>query len=172
MTKNQESSISSSGDAGCGCLLLLICIGVGAIALPSFLAPRNEPIFTEAQQYVASFNKAQQVYYAEESVFRTSVEALEIVLKTETANYKYSVRVTKKAALSYGVSKQKELKSYVGGVFVVPAKEVDPNAAKHEILTTQSIICKADHPGPIKPAEPTYQNGEWVCGKGTTQVTK
>ena len=171
MTKNQESSISNANDGGCGCLLLLICIiGVGPIIiLPSFLAPRNEPIFTEAQQYVASFNKAQQVYYAEESVFRTSVEALEIGLKTETPTYKYSFRITKKAAFSYGVSKQKELKSYVGGVFVVPAKEVDPNAAKHEILTTQSIICKADHPGPIKPAEPTYQNGKIACGKGTTR---
>ncbi|MGB8686575.1 MAG: type IV pilin-like G/H family protein [Microcoleus sp.] len=171
MTKNQESSISSSGGGGCGCLLLLICIGVGAINLPSFLNP-TKPKQSEPKQYVSSMSKGQQAYFAEKSVFSTSVEALGLGLKTETANYKYSVRVTKKAAFSYAVSKQKELKSYVGGVFLFPAKGVDQNGAKHEIITTQSIICEADSPGAIKPAEPTYQNGEWVCGKGTTRVTK
>jgi type IV pilus assembly protein PilA len=170
MTKNQESSISDT-NGGCGCLLLLICIGVGTIALPSFLNPSGARQ-SEPKQYVASINKGQQAYYAEKSVFSTSVDALGLGLKTETANYKYSVRTTKKAAFSYAVSKNKSLRGYVGGVFLVPVKEVDPSGAKHEILTTQSIICEADSPGTIKPAEPIYKNGEGVCGKGTTQVTK
>ena len=41
-------------------------------------------------------------------------------------------------------------------------------AAKEKITTT-SILCEADFPGTIKPAEPTYEKGKIACGKGTTQ---
>jgi type IV pilus assembly protein PilA len=95
---------------------------------------------------------------------------LGIGIKTETRNFNYSIRATKKAAFNYAVAKGKNLKSYVGGVFVVPAKNFEPNAAKEEITTT-SILCVSDFPGSIKPAEPTYENGKSACGKGTTQVT-
>ncbi|MEG3900001.1 type IV pilin-like G/H family protein, partial [Microcoleus sp. SVA1_B6] len=71
---------------------------------------------------------------------------------------------------NYGVSKQ-ELKSCIGGVFVVPGKEVDAKAAKNK-MTTASILCQADSAGTSKPAEPTYENGKIACGKGTTEVTK
>jgi type IV pilus assembly protein PilA len=173
MTKNQESSISNANGGGIGCLLLLICIGVmGANALRSFLDFRDSyrrEKQTEARYYVNSMNHAQQAYYAKKSVFSTSVDALGISLETDTTNYKYSVRTTKKAAFSYVVPKDKSLRGYVGGFFLVPAKGVEPNAAKHEILTTQSIICEADSPGTIKPAEPTYENGKIACGKGTTR---
>jgi hypothetical protein len=67
-------------------------------------------------------NKAQQAVFIEKSAFATSVNALGLGLKTETTTFKYSVRATKKAAFNYAVSKQKDLKSYVGGVFLVPAK--------------------------------------------------
>ncbi|HSF75503.1 MAG TPA: type IV pilin-like G/H family protein, partial [Microcoleus sp.] len=92
-------------------------------------------------------------------------------IKTETTNFKYSIRATKKAAFNYGLSKKKDLKSYVGGVFLVPAKNFEPNAAKEE-RTTTSIFCQADSPGTIQPAEPTYENGKIACGKGTTPVTR
>ena len=59
----------------------------------------------------------------------------------------------------------------MGGVFVVSAKEVEPNVTKDELKTT-SILCQADSPGTMKPAEPIYQNGGVICGKGTTEVTK
>ncbi|MEK0179038.1 MAG: general secretion pathway protein GspH [Oscillatoriales cyanobacterium] len=172
MTKKQELMRSLIGN---GCRLLLICMFMTLIDLPStlsYLSQRDKAKESEAKIYVGLMNKGQQAYFAENSVFGTSIEALGLGLKTETANYKYSVRITKKAAFSYGVSKRKESKGYAGGVFVVSAKEVDPNGAKHEILTTQSIICEADKPGTIQPAEPTYKNGEVVCGKGTTAVTK
>ncbi|MEG4497143.1 type IV pilin-like G/H family protein [Microcoleus sp. F10-C6] len=172
MTKYQESSISNSAYNGCGCLLLLMGIGVmGAIALPSFLNTSHSCRIPEAKQYVGSMNKGQQAYFAEKNAFGTSVDALGLGIKTETKNFKYSLRATKKAAFNYGVSKENNLKSYVGGVFLVPAKKFEPNAAKEEI-TTASILCGADSPGTIKPAEPTYENGKIACGKGTTQVTR
>jgi type IV pilus assembly protein PilA len=161
MTKYQESSISNAAYGGCGCLLLLMGIVViGAIALPSFLgaSTQDKDKRVEAKQYVGSMSRGQQAYFAEKNAFSSSVDALGISIKTETRNFKYSIRATKKAAFNYGVSKEKDLKSYVGGVFLVPAKNFDPNAAKEE-RTTTSILCKADSPGTIKPAEPTYENG-------------
>jgi type IV pilus assembly protein PilA len=164
--------MSNSTYNGCGCLLLLMGIEViSAIAMPSFLNTNNTPMISEAKQYVGSMNKAQQADFAEKSAFATSVNPLGIGIKTETTNYKYSVRATKQTAFNYGVSKKPELKSYIGGVFLVPAKNFEPNAAKDEITTT-SILCGPDFPGTIKPAEPTYQNGKTACGKGTREVTK
>ncbi|MEG4117708.1 type IV pilin-like G/H family protein [Microcoleus sp. N9_B4] len=172
MTKYQESSISNAGYGGCGCLLLLMGIGVmGAIALPSFLNTSHSCRIPEAKQYVSSMNKGQQAYFAEKNAFSSSVYALGLGIKTETTHFKYSIRATKKAALNYGVAKEKELKSYVGGVFLVPAKNFEPNAAKEE-RTTTSILCEADFSGTIKPAEPTYKNGKIACGQGTTKRSK
>ncbi|MEG4854114.1 type IV pilin-like G/H family protein [Microcoleus sp. B5-D4] len=173
MTRNQESIVRNAAYRGCGCLSLIIGIGVmNGIALPFYLTNTNRSKQSEAKQYVSSMNKAQQAHFAEKSAFATSVNALEIGIKTETKNYKYSVRATKQTAFNYGVSKQPQLKSYVGGVFLLPVKKVEPNAAKDGKITTISIFCQADSLGPIKPAEPTYENGKLACGQGTRQVTR
>jgi type IV pilus assembly protein PilA len=172
MTKYQESSISNAAYGGCGCLLLLMGIGViSAIALPSFLRQGGKAKQSENKQYVSAMNKGQQAYFAENNAFSSSVDALGLGIKTETRHFKYSIRATKKAAFNYGVSKEKDLKSYVGGVFLLPAKNFEPNAAKEE-RTTTSILCETDSPGRIKPAEPTSENGKIACSKGTTKVTR
>jgi type IV pilus assembly protein PilA len=168
----QDSKSASISPNGCGCLLLLMgIIVIGAIALPSFLYQAGKAKQSENKQYVSAINKAQQAVFIETSAFATSVDALGLGIKTETTNFKYSIRATKKAAFNYAIAKKKELKSYVGGVFLVPSKNFEQNAAKEE-RTTTSILCEADSPGTIKPAEPTYENGKIACGKGTTQPTR
>ncbi|MEG4810832.1 type IV pilin-like G/H family protein [Microcoleus sp. F8-D3] len=154
--------------------LLLICMFIALIDLPStlsYLSQRNRAKKSEAKMYVGSMNRAQQALFIEKSAFVTSVNALEIGIKKETKKYNYSVFATKQTAFNYGVSKQKDIKSYVGVVFVIPATKFDSNASKNKI-TTASILCVADSAGTIKPPEPTYQNGKTACGKGTTQVTR
>lgn len=145
----------------CGCLVILMILT--AIALPSYLNSVSIDPKSEAKQYLSSMNKAQQAYYAEKSNWATSIAALGIGIKTETTKYKYAIRMTKEDILSYGLSKQKKLPSYVGGVFLV---------TDGDVKTTSSILCEADDRGTIEPAEPIYQNGKVICGKGTTQVTK
>lgn len=168
MTQPPESSFSNATYGGCGCLLLLMCISVlGSIALPSFPDRAGKAMQFEAKQYVSSINKGQQAYFAEKSAFATAVNGLELGIKTETTNYKYSVQTTKKAAFSYGVSKEKNLKSYVGAVFVIQVKS---NNTKDE-MRTESILCSADKHGAIRPLPPTLQKDKLVCGTGTTQVT-
>jgi len=169
-----DSKSASISHNGCGCLLLLMGIVViGAIALPSFLVSGGggciPPKTGEARQYVSLVNRAQEALFIEKSAFATSVDALGLGIKTETTTFKYSIRATKKAAFNYAVAKEKSLQSYVGGVFLVPAKNFEPNAAKEKITTT-SILCEADFPGTIKPGEPTYENGKIACGKGTTEL--
>ncbi|MEG4988848.1 type IV pilin-like G/H family protein [Microcoleus sp. BR0-C5] len=173
MSKYQKLSIKNAAYNGCGCLLLLmgIVVVIGGIAMPSYLKKVWNIKQAEAKDYVRSINKGQQAYLAEKSVFSTSVKAVKIGIKTETENYKYSLMTTKKATFNYGVSKQKDLKSFVGGVFVIPATKVESNASTNKTTTT-SILCRADSAGTSKPAEPTYENGKIACGKGTTEVTK
>ena len=180
----------------CGCLLLvygatsLLPSGlfftfgikdkqVEVFVLPSLLTMAIKAKQSEAKQYLSSMNKGQQAYFAETSAFSNYIPALGLGLKTETNNYKYSTRATQTAAFNYAVAKKKTLKNYVGGVFIVPAKKLDPNARRDEV-TTVAIFCQTEKrpffrvkrtDEPDEPAEPIYQNGEVICGKGTTQLT-
>jgi type II secretory pathway pseudopilin PulG len=168
MTKKQElmkSLIRVGGE------LLLICMFLVLIDLPStlsYLSQRNRAKESEAKMYVGSMNRAQQALFIEKSAFATSVNALGIGIKTETTNYKYSVRATKQTAFNYGVCKKPELKSYVGGAFVIRVKS---NNGEDE-MRTESILCSTDTPGTIPHLPPKLQNGKLVCETGTTQVTK
>ncbi|WP_293134657.1 type IV pilin-like G/H family protein [Microcoleus sp. bin38.metabat.b11b12b14.051] len=154
------------------CFLFSMYVGViGVLAHPSFINDKIREMPSEPKQYLSSMNRGQTAYFAQKNTLANSVEALATGIQTETPNYKYSVHATKQAAFNYGLSKHLKNTSYVGGVFVVPAKEVDQNAAKDE-LKTIAILCKADFPGLIQVAEPTYQNGKTACGKGTTAVTE
>jgi type II secretory pathway pseudopilin PulG len=142
--------------------LLLICMFLVLIDLPStlsYLSQRNRAKESEAKMYLGSMNRAQQALFIEKSAFATSVNALGIGIKTETTNYKYSVRATKQTAFNYGVSKKTELKSYVGGAFVIRVKS---NNGEDE-MRTESILCSTDTPGTIPHLPPKLQNGKLVC---------
>lgn len=169
----QNSKLASFPSKGFGCVMLLIFLPIILGAYIDTMYRRLNKAkkqATEAKMYVNAMNKVQQSHFIEKAAFTTSVKALEISSKTEIA-YHYSLYLTKKTAFNYALSQKKELKSYVGGVFVLPAKEVDGKAAKDK-MTTASILCEADFLGTIEPAEPTYQNGKLICGKGTTKVTE
>ena len=179
----------------CGCLLLVygatsllpwglfFTFGIKdkqvEVFVPPLVTMAIKALQSEAKQYLSSMNKGQQAYFAETSAFSNSIPALGLGLKTETNNYKYSLRVTQTASFHYAVAKNKTLKNYVGGVFLVPAKNLDPNARRAEI-TTLTILCETEKrpffkvkrtDEPDEPAEPIYQNGEIICGKGTTKLT-
>jgi hypothetical protein len=168
----QNSKLASIEYNYCGGLVPLMFFGIilAAIVVLPFQARVKYVKQGSARDYVSSINKRQPAYFAEKKVFSTSVKALGIRIKTETENYKYSLVTTKKATFNYAVSKQKDLKSYVGGVFVIPAKKFDSNASKNKITTT-SILCQADSAGTIKPPEPTNQNGKIACATGTVELT-
>ncbi|MEG4111205.1 MULTISPECIES: type IV pilin-like G/H family protein [unclassified Microcoleus] len=169
---SQHNSKSASIESnGCRWLVSLMVIGVlASVVVRPFQARVRINKQWEPRMYISLINKRQQAYFAEKSVFSTSVKALRIrIIKTETENYKYSHHTTKKATFNYGVSKHKDIKSFVGVVFVIPATKVESNASKNKIRTT-SILCRSDSPGTIKPPEPTYQNGKIACAIGTIEM--
>ncbi|HBE16329.1 MAG TPA: general secretion pathway protein GspH [Cyanobacteria bacterium UBA11149] len=157
-----------------GGLLIVSILGIGSIALPSFLNQSQKAcacggLGSEAKQYIGAMNRAQQAYFLENNAFTNNIEKLGLGIKTETENYSYSTHATDKAAFNYGISRQVALRSWVGGVFTVPATDANPNVVKGE-MTTLAILCEANSPGTNKPAAPTYQNGVLACGEGTTQL--
>jgi len=113
-----------------------------------------------AKQYVAAMNKAQQAYYANNTGFTSSVANLGLGrIKADTANYKYSINTGNKAVFNYAVSNQANLKSFVGGVFLVGNK-------------TQTILCLNVAPGEIKPPNPMNTNGVLECAAGTGKIAQ
>lgn len=109
---------------------------------------------SEARQYVTSMNRAQQAYYAENVGFTSSVANLGMGIKPQTDNYTYAISAGNKAVFNYGISRQPNLKSFVGGVFLTANK-------------TQTILCEASVAGRAKPAPPTNNNGVLACGANT-----
>jgi prepilin-type N-terminal cleavage/methylation domain len=145
-------------------LVVIIIIGIlSAIALPAFLSQANKAKQTEAKQYIASINKGQQAYYAENPSFATSVTVLGLGLKTATTNYNYTVTGATDAATALATPVSATLKGYAGGVGLVAAGEAK---------TTQSILCETVAFG--APTAPTLTGVTEVnCGAATmTQVTK
>jgi type IV pilus assembly protein PilA len=149
-----------------------ICVPVGmilaAITLPySNSSGCSGAKLSEAQQYISSINKGQQVKYADDGAFSNSINALGLGLKTQTTNYNYSTISTKNAAFSYGVARNNNLRSYVGAVFLVPVSQ-----AANKEKTTVSILCATNSPGKTQPPDPILQKGNPVCAAGSSLVAK
>jgi type IV pilus assembly protein PilA len=119
-------------------LVVIIIIGIlSAIALPAFLNQANKAKQSEAKQYIASINKGQQAYYAENGKFTTNIPDLGLGLKTETTNYKYTVTENAGgAAINSNATptNTSSLRAYGGAVVLVTSGEAK---------TTQTSICEA-----------------------------
>ena len=132
-----------------------------------FFNPVSKP---EAKHYVGTMNWAQQEYFVENQenhanpgtgVFANDIRKLnrqfKITIPRETKNYQYLLRATDTATFHYAIAKKKELKGYVGAVFMVETAE----------LGTSAILCETTDPGQVIPAEPQMENGVPTCGAET-----
>lgn len=151
---------------------ILACTGIGGIlALRglNFLASAVSCAgpYLEARSNVGAINRAQQAYFENNQRFANSLQELQIGLKSETQNYRYSVQATENAVFHYGIYRhqktqwqkfmgEQESSSYVGAVFVVPGER---GSAK----TTMRVLCESETPGSIQPVAPTLQNGKPIC---------
>lgn len=159
-----------------GCVVtLFLVLGIGSVlALPSLMSCGTfKGKQAEAKQNIGSMNRSQQAYFLENDTFTNSVETLGIGILTQTVNYDYSIRATKTAAFHYAIARKgkKDIKSYVGGVFAVPATNVDPKAHKDE-MTPVGIVCEALRPGSTTPTAPTLVKGVPTCGSDTKDLTR
>jgi hypothetical protein len=150
-----------------GCLALLGLLGVGFIFLidPLFWTG-NDPSKikqSEAKQYIGSMNRAQQAYFLEEDNFTDNIPELGLGISTETENYTYSSHATLLSAINYGVSRQSDLKSYVGGVFLGSVEETGE-------LTTLAIFCETKDKGTHRPPAPIVEDGVIQCAPETVNL--
>ncbi|CAD5920634.1 type IV pilin-like G/H family protein [Planktothrix agardhii] len=144
-------------------LVVIIIIGIlAAIALPSFLSQANKAKQSEAKQYLASINKGQQAYYAENTAFGGSITGLGIGIKSVTSNYTYGVGVVSGAGATAGAVPAQGLKAYAGIVALVGATGTDK--------TTQTALCEGLVGGTPGVTAPNGTDAP-ACG-GMTEVTK
>lgn len=122
----------------------------------------NSPLRSNARQSVSSMNRAQQAYYAENGSFTDSLPKLGIGIRAQNPNYNYSMILSNEAVFNYGISRESDLYSYVGGVFLVGDIDTD--------ISTKTIVCVANLPGTVQPANPTNNNGVLACAANTTEV--
>ncbi|OZH52235.1 pesticin [Hydrocoleum sp. CS-953] len=128
-------------------LVVIIIIGIlSAIALPSFLNQANKAKQSEAKQYLASINKGQQSYYAENGSFITDVKEigkLGLGIKTSTSNYTYALEENTggdgAGANAWTESAAGGLKYYAGLAFLQQVDPTDPQSP----LTSQTILCES-----------------------------
>jgi hypothetical protein len=165
--RQKNSKLATFLSKNVGNLLVWMVIGyLGWVVVTAFMGRVRYVREGMAQEYVRSYNKRQEAYFAKESVFSTSLKPLKVDINAAPKNYTYSFLVTKQATFNYAISKQRNYRSFVGAVFGIPATNVKPNTSKSEIMT-KSKVCKNDSVGTIKPPEPTYQNGNIACATGT-----
>lgn len=144
-------------------LVVIIIIGIlSAIALPSFLSQANKAKQSEAKQYVASMNKGQQAYYAENTQFANdpSGTALGLGIKTATNNYTYVISAGSSLGgiVNANPTAGGALRSYGGSVALVAAGEAS---------TTTSILCEG-----ATGTAGAMAIGNTDCPSGMTAVTK
>ncbi|HBE16064.1 MAG TPA: hypothetical protein DEG17_04005 [Cyanobacteria bacterium UBA11149] len=179
----------------CGCFLL-VSLGVlatlAAITLPfdSSKKAKESKAESKAKTYVGTMIRAQYNYLLERGTFLNDLEEMNLIVKySDTSDiegaiktHSYSISATKNAVFHYGIARSDvyqtkyilfipwrvklKLKSYVSGVFIVPATQFDANASEYE-MTTSGILCETNSPSTNKPAEPTYKDGILAYGEGT-----
>jgi serine/threonine protein kinase len=151
-------------------LFFFVLVGLQSLLLGDVRKAKQ----AEAKNNIGALNRAQQAYFLEYQKFTDDFSQLGTGIKPETPNYRYSIHATDKGVLNYGVSRQKNLKSYVGGVFAVPAtNNIDSSADKKEIITI-AIFCETvrPHPEMTKPSAPILQNGAATCGEDTKDLLR
>jgi len=151
-----------------------LVLGMGAfLSLPSLLSCVNKAKQAEAKTNLGALNRSQQSYYSEFKTFTNSLTDLGVGIKPQSVNYDYSIRTTKTAAFHYAIARKqnskKPLKSYVAGVFLVPATNANPKANQDKLLTV-AIVCEALRPGHATPQIPTLVKGLPTCASDTKNL--
>ncbi|MEQ9483499.1 protein kinase domain-containing protein [Coleofasciculus sp. F4-SAH-05] len=87
-----------------------------------------------------------------------------VLFKREKNQASNSPSYEHEQVVNYAISRQDNLRSYVGFVF-----QTVLNISIHDEITS-SILCKADNPGTIYPAIPNDETGHLACAPGTSEV--
>lgn len=169
--KGDRSSVCYSRLAGLAFLQVAVIGLATTLVVPAFHIQTTRAKYAEAKHNMTRINRAQQNYHTDNYTFSDSLPELNLDIPTQTTNYEYSTRTTANAAFSYGVSRNGKLKSYVGGVFLIPPTDTNAQVTADEELT-RAILCEAASPGTIQLTEPTLLDGQLACSPGTANISR
>ncbi|HEY9830695.1 MAG TPA: type IV pilin-like G/H family protein [Stenomitos sp.] len=168
-SRNREGTVQKARDGRIGGIALLqsAAVLVVAVAVPSFMVYQEGCQSCQGKSGLGIINRAQQSYFLKHQKFADSVQALAIGMKNPTENYEYSTHVTPLSVLNYATSRNKEVTSYVGGVFLEAANDGTDK------LVTIAIACEPmalDERSDL--TEPTVQGNVLECGSNTQYLNR
>ena len=145
-------------------LLLYVVLCLAATVLPFLFSISWNDKQAEGRQDVRSMNRAQKAYFLESNEFADSIQDLGIGRRTPTKKYQSSIRATPLAVFNYATPREKNIKGYVGAVFLTSGDE-----SKGEILTVE-LVCEAKSPSTKRPAEPIVRGNVVECAPNTQRL--
>jgi hypothetical protein len=145
----------------------------------------------EPRAYLDSLLHAQENFFAQQNSFSNNLQELQVDLPDVTS-YEYFADNRRNTALIYSIPRHRDLRGYVGGIFLLPDRQsvinvsdtnsgvsdtnnstnrVNPSVSSSANTTTKvTILCVADRPGNTQPAPPVVMDNQVVCGRQTTEV--
>ncbi|MDX2255644.1 MAG: type IV pilin-like G/H family protein [Pseudanabaenaceae cyanobacterium bins.39] len=148
-----------------------------------FISQARRAKESEAKLYVSSMNRGQQAFFLEKLRWGKTVAELQIGIKEDTENYRYSTRShlpikTLNVPNNLGItiqtatSKKDDLKSYIGVVYLVPFSD-QPNKPTYSLdnLTSLAITCESLKPTNNTSGLPKFEGKEMLCPDGYKKVS-
>ncbi|MEM7726193.1 MAG: type IV pilin-like G/H family protein [Cyanobacteria bacterium P01_A01_bin.45] len=116
----------------------------------------------EGKTYTGAMNRAQQAYILENSKFATSIDELQIGIKSETENYIFQTIPTSnnKSVMNIAKSKKKELSSYIGLVYTVNLNGQEVTVS--QLCETSQLLSQT----PKMPKAPINYSDKISCPNG------
>ena len=145
------------------------------VAIPNMDSP---PWGKEAVKLTEHLNRTQKTYFFENKKFATIKEISEDVFPNSFDNHKYSIEITENAVFSNSMQNDARKDLYIRKNLPVLAAIFgwghEPTytvagAVFYEFSKYEEITCISDTPGWQQLNKPYLQDGEAVCGKGTTK---
>ncbi len=143
--------------------LITLQFSIAAFAIFGLILPTMKTLKTaQAKRTIDSMDLEQSNNFMQKNKFLPSILFLDV--NRGGSNYTYSTHATPLYALNYAIPKQKNLNSFVSGVFL------DLDSLESNYLTPVRILCESKSSGKTPPADPVVKNGVLECGVGTRRV--
>ena len=160
-----ENINKNSPNYGCGCLLATLALVIFGSIINGIIVPAIKSSTTKAHEdigvgYVGSLNRAQESYFVKTDKFTDSFEELQISSNDVTDHYYYQIEVTDEGVFNYAIPKKNNLRSFVGGVFMLPSEN---NSYSYNNVT---IICESFNKESMKLLPPKIENNQPICVDG------
>lgn len=144
--------------------LFLVTVGVWIKLWPSLNSQPKVARESEAKQYTASMNRAQQATYLETGKFTTQMQALGLGIEEETSNYQYQIyQPHPYLVANMATPRQDELKAFTGFVFLVEGENG---------LVSYGLVCHTLEASPTAPLALEISNNGYTvqCPQGSANV--